>query len=67
MKQLSGKYTVKFPAIPKFQAMMYDGYDVKARTTVVLKWKIVITQSSKGKYMFEPTRGKETSTIRFKE
>ena len=73
MKQLSGEYTVKFPATPKFQAMWYDGYDSSGNSTgkftaaLVLKWQIEIAQSNKGKYVFEPERGKEPSARRFKE
>ena len=73
MKQLSGEYTVKFPATPKFHAMVYDGYDSKGDTTgkftaaLVLKWQTEIVQSNKGKYVFEPEKGKEPSARRFKE
>ena len=73
MKQLSGEYTVKFPVAPKFQSMVYDVYDNEGRATdtfsaaLVLKWQIEIAQSAKGRYVFEPERGKEPSARRFKE
>ena len=73
MKQLSGEYTVKFPVTPKFQSMVYDAYDSKGRVTgkftaaSVLKWQIDIAQSTKGRYVFEPEKGKEPLARRFKE
>ena len=73
MKQLTGEYAVKFPATPKFDAMVYDAYDangsvIKTFTAAsVLKWQTRIARSNKGKYVFEPEEGKEPSAKRFKE
>ena len=73
MKQMTGEYTVKFPAIPKFRAMLYDIYDANGNVTgsftaaSILKWQIGMTRSRKGRYVFEPDRGKELSARRFKE
>ena len=73
MKQTTGEYTVKFPTTPKFSAMLYDAYDDEGNVVntftaaTVLKWQTRIEGSRKGRYVFEPRKGKEPSAKLFKE